>query len=818
MHRKRHPTTVRELSASQVKPRYLNPLSELLNDEKKAEDKNNSLKKNKAETLKSYETTKEILLKILKQKTLDKKYNAIKEILLVLKAIGSIIKKNKEKINFIISTLKNQKTEKEKQKIVDFVFDLLEKTKIDSSKIIEGWQGFNNFVHKVFEGNLELPIISLDKKPETKLDLRDPLAEQGGDIRSYLYLKGKSGGAQSAGPMGGEYLFAYQAPNEPVEVQRVLIKREDACAKTISEFVSGRILNALIGDLAASIVFVRADGKLDSPDETGEHVYVASIYFDGVKELFKRVYELHNERLEQESHAAKNVKEKNRILAQKLEVPDKRPVLSSNFKKIFDKEFVLPEDKNNKNKDRCAFANFYFVAVASLLIGGFDIHGANLLVTSKKPKKKDKQKQLDDREQIRKIDHAADMEGLKEDIHPHSTTEHMDPRKPGNNYKKIPSEIRHSEDMVAACQELYDQYEENPQILNAVIDQAINEVAKNYGIGPLKQYADFLGLEKEKFEKFEKENDKAEVSALIKDFIKEILYERFISLQLYAVQIKKGLLVKGDEETRKKLLDEFHRDHSSYSLINEKVRINKDNTLFARFKRSMQKKQAITDFRKMYVDRHSSSEYHAVVGSDFVKFKDVAERASHFVVRLKTLVTVEQNELTNARLLDQVKHLEKEIIRHRHQPKEREARLAFLSDRAYKKMGEVYDSLSPAKKKEYEERMMLQDKNKKSVAENEEPRSSSKSIENVPPIETQKEFMALLQSIAIVCTDIIAILATHPPLLLQLHAQTKQMNEQNNDLYAKNKSATLFGGSCTAEAAATASPITGKKPSGSTPA
>lgn len=128
-------------------------------------------------------------------------------------------------------------------------------------------------------------------EPPLKLVIRQILSN---DMTQYTKLGGKNGGARSAGKNGGVYKtqYTYSTPaGDLVENDQLILFKQDTDNNgrvihdnVIAEYVAAKIMQYFVGDSAASVILA-TDGKTPLPDETGDNVYVGSVYYEDRKSV-----------------------------------------------------------------------------------------------------------------------------------------------------------------------------------------------------------------------------------------------------------------------------------------------------------------------------------------------------------------------------------------------------------------------------------------------------------------------------------------------------------------------------------------------------
>lgn len=356
-------------------------------------------------------------------------------------------------------------------------------------------------------------------EPPDKLTLSQYLPN---DMNKYTYVGKKSGGRNDAGKQGGLYKHDYKVltlketepqlyhPETTLYHQKILFKQDTKSEtnirheKNIAEFVTGRIMNALIGDKAASIILATRPTEnsegIPLPDASGENVYIGSIYYDDFKEFFKLI-----------------------------DFSDRPPLM----------EYMMRNRIANVFKEDPDLATgFPPVSVAALLAGDFDLHTGNIGKDSKG---------------FKKIDHGAGLHHLTDDVHIHSESRHP-PTGVVNHFLDFPRELKISKEY---ADELLRQAN-HP--LDKDIKEILNEVNSYYGIEPILSFAERAGMDIKQYSNGLKAANKLEVNAKLKmensikqtltlelkDYLTHKIHMRQRSLQELAMEIKVSLSVNNN--------------------------------------------------------------------------------------------------------------------------------------------------------------------------------------------------------------------------------------------------------------------------------
>lgn len=344
------------------------------------------------------------------------------------------------------------------------------------------------------------------------------------DMNDYLQIGKKEGGANQPGKFGGVYIKPYRVKDtEKTQIQRILFKQDThghdiQHAKNMTEVMAGRIMNAVIGDAAASVFFATAptsDGQpVKIPDESGENVYVGSIFYDDYKDLFAELGF------------------------------SQRPYDIGNWNK---KQFIdgFCHTDPLTGKQICKFENFEAVTAASALTGDFDVHLGNYGVITT----------ADGSKKLVKIDHGAGLERLEDDIHIHSHTRHPLGMGPTNHIREYPRDLKIT---LAMANELERQSSPESQAkIAAAINTTMKEISQHYGLQPILQFAKHIGM------KINPEDKRAQNKILLVDDMRTFLTHKMAARQAsqkeLAVEIKLSLAIKKDK-------GKFHFDASEVDI------------------------------------------------------------------------------------------------------------------------------------------------------------------------------------------------------------------------------------------------------------
>lgn len=555
------------------------------------------------------------------------------------------------------------------------------------------------------------------------------------EMPRYLFSKPKSGGANAAGEKGGEYVCLYQdsaKPDEP-KIQRLLIKQDTTKSgvtnhdKNIAEFVSGGIMNTVIGDSAARVFLVN-NPAVASQDKNGKDVYIASPFYSHYKDLYVRLYEIYN---------ANEIEHKR----PPLKIPKDRPKYMGSdmtpaaieFRKVF-KYSIMERYQNGNPTGRCRFADFEKVAVAALLVGDYDVHTGNYGVVSEPGQP----------ERLVKIDHAAAFDHIEDDVHMHSHRRHKPFVGPTNHLREYPRAMKISKPF---AEELDRQANVSREEITKSVNARIDKVAECYGAVPISQFAERLGVDLSKL-KLSKENDKKQ---LIVDEAKRFLIEKMIarqqSMKCLSLEIKISLCVKKKESGGFALTD---RDYKLDELIKQNPSYFKRGKFHLRLKGQRRALRAVGSLWNKSKAIELIKERAALVfkqeegsASDLIKTfhkKDLifnlSYRAKCLYCRLEIFAGNESvSENHKLRMRECQKLLQSALHSYSQNPKVK-ARLVMACDEAIAAMSEFYGALSDAQKKVLDNRLL----NKKSESAPTESDGLLEQEELINPVEYLESF------------------------------------------------------------------------------
>ena len=303
------------------------------------------------------------------------------------------------------------------------------------------------------------------------------------------HVGAKDGGARPSGEYGGIY-----KSND----KTALIKR-DNCAQDIAEFLGAKIHSATVPDHSPELFLARIPESDENPSKDGSDVYLVSVFFNNYKDLYKDIY-----------------------TEAEIEIPNDRPRgigIIGEGTKIF----------RSGLKDN-GYTGFPEVMATSLLIGDFDVHWGNIGVV---------RNENQDPKLVR-IDFGAAFEKLKEEINPHSVSEHLPGFGPTNHFKEFPREMKLNDQFIEELERV------SKLNLDDTINKSFDELKKVYSEEALLEFGHRLGVN------FQHNPDQQEdISETIKNHLKAIIQERQTSLKNFATELKIDLCIEKNTETGK---------------------------------------------------------------------------------------------------------------------------------------------------------------------------------------------------------------------------------------------------------------------------
>ena len=302
---------------------------------------------------------------------------------------------------------------------------------------------------------------------------------------SWKKIGEKGGGARPAGEYGGIY--------EGSNGKKALFKR-DNCAQDIAEFLGTRIHNATVPDHSPEVILAEYLHQMDRLVEM-EVMCIWLQYFLIIMKIYIKIF------IEEGGYP----------------VPENRPRGVRFGNKVF--------RKGLKQND---YSGFPEVMATSLLIGDFDVHWGNIGVISDK--------------KLVRLDFGAAFDHLKDEINPHSISEHLPGLGPTNHFRDFPRTMKLNENFIAELERV------SKENLDQVIDNSFKELEKFYSPETIKDFGKRLGVQFEKDDRY--------IANTVKNRLKERMKERQVSLKNFATELKTDLCITKDETTREWKLDQ----------------------------------------------------------------------------------------------------------------------------------------------------------------------------------------------------------------------------------------------------------------------
>jgi len=261
--------------------------------------------------------------------------------------------------------------------------------------------------------------------------------------------------------------------------------------KNIAEFLASKIFAAIAPGTAAEVSLVM-HGNDDGPDKTGANVYVASKFFGGYTDLFIDVY---------------------KTLDHKK--PEKEQLTYLDFRLENGTHLLSEANKKKQYKD------FGKVMAPSLLIGDLDVHWGNVGVVEG-----NRLVRIDMGWAFRNIDQPIQPQQLKFSEIFHGA--------PLNRFRDYPDELKYSQDFVDELRKVA-----NTDLSHAIND-AMAELVKYYGPEPLKEFAQYVGIDQKALSELSESDDIFQVIAI---HLETTLENRRIQLEGIANEIELGLCI-----------------------------------------------------------------------------------------------------------------------------------------------------------------------------------------------------------------------------------------------------------------------------------
>jgi hypothetical protein len=310
--------------------------------------------------------------------------------------------------------------------------------------------------------------------------------------------KKKEGGAVSPGPLGGIYTCQLSgAVPDTLMIKRETRKGIAVPAAVMAEFLAAVMMNSLVPG-SAPLTFLLRTPDSQHPDDSGENVYLASVFHQGYKSFHEHAFGTPD----------------------KMRKPGQETL--GKKKNIFREALFFKSDDGAYRSSK--FEGYNLVIVASLLLGDFDAHSANI-GTSK----------IGDSERVVRIDFGAALAKLSAELNVHSHSKHLPGLGPANHFREIPREVKINHDFANTLSEL-SSLEKNEKLC-ADMCAAIDTIAEFYGSTPMLELAEHIGMQGVSH------TDKAQLCVELKGYLQAKMMQRAASMQQLATEIKMSLCV-----------------------------------------------------------------------------------------------------------------------------------------------------------------------------------------------------------------------------------------------------------------------------------
>lgn len=301
----------------------------------------------------------------------------------------------------------------------------------------------------------------------------------------WVRVKEKTGGANQAGDLGGEYTDIGNPE------RRVLFKQDTVISKNICEFIAGKLMRVIMPDvpeLFARVELAFEDDK-SIPDETGKNVYLASEFYSNYTDLYKDAYNAHN-KLSKFDALRKN---NNGVRP----CPQSRPKYIE-FVNMHYQRRIDPVIASVIISGR--YPNFLKLIVASIFVEDPDVHTANIGVVATKQLAEE----FEDGEIIYEVEavridfggaFADEKRKLDGNLHYEDTFRFISltNKIPPNYFQTYPKTIYKGQDFYL---ELLKLSCFPPDVLITQLKDILGQVGCYYGREPLISFAKFIGLTK----------------------------------------------------------------------------------------------------------------------------------------------------------------------------------------------------------------------------------------------------------------------------------------------------------------------------------
>jgi hypothetical protein len=303
----------------------------------------------------------------------------------------------------------------------------------------------------------------------------------------------KKAGRRNPGKAGGVYTYG----GDKLMLKCETFKGKACPEKVIAGFMGQRMIEALVPGSTPETFLVSAKAKTRSivPDESGHQVYLASVYYPG---RFQSFHNIAFETDDSQRHAGQE---------------------SVGMRKIKFRKAIFNKDPATGNYTDAKFPNYDKVTLATLQVGDFDYHSANAGVHDGT---------------VKRIDFDESLADLSDDIHIHSHSRHRPFVGPTNHFREIPRHLKISEHFADASAEITSPAAQR-RLRDATI-AGLDEVAKFWGIRPIKKFAKHIG-----FTEASRITDKAELIIQLKGFLLAKLERRATSMQKLEMETRMSL-------------------------------------------------------------------------------------------------------------------------------------------------------------------------------------------------------------------------------------------------------------------------------------
>lgn len=312
----------------------------------------------------------------------------------------------------------------------------------------------------------------------------------------------KTGGANSAGKLGGVYI-EIKNPD-----RKVLFKQDPIIAKNICEFIAGKLMRAIMPDADGLFAKVELafENEKSMPNETGKNVYLGSEFYSGYTDLYKDAYHAYNNlsmfHLLRENNGGKRP------------CPETRPkylaFVNLHFKRLIDPVIASVIERGR-------YPNFVKLLVASIFVDDPDVHTANIgVIPTKEIAERIGNEEVIYQVEAVRIDFGGAFADKKRKLdgklHYNETFRYLSLTKEGppNYLQTYPKEIYKGDDFY---KELLKLSCFPPDILIAELKNILGEVACYYGREPLISFAKFIGIEE-----FLRKTDENDIVSLLEHY------------------------------------------------------------------------------------------------------------------------------------------------------------------------------------------------------------------------------------------------------------------------------------------------------------